>query len=462
MANIRNQCTWVHSKERENATKKSKDLVRMAVARASLLEPIPDFSVEINKSALVIGGGVAGMTSALGLADQGFHTTIVEKSSELGGAARGFLKTWRGQDVQEYLSEMIKKVEEHPSLEVLLNAEVVGAYGFVGNFETNIALENTTKSVKHGATIIATGGQAADTDEYLYGKNSRVTRWHDLEHDPEKLKDAKKIVFIQCVGSRDEKRPYCSRICCTTSVSQAIFIKEMNPDADVFVLYRDMRTYGEREALYKQAREKGVIFIRYSLDKKPTVKEINDGLEVSVFDPVLEKDLLIKADFVNLTTAIEPTGTDKIAGFYKLSINEEKFIMEAHAKLRPVDCSKEGVFICGLAHYPKTLEESVAQAQAAASRAVRVLAQRYVKVEPIVSVIDQDLCVGCGLCEISCAFGAIQTKKVPGKGFQAENISALCKGCGVCAVACPQQAIDMKHFSDQQMIASIYAGGMEN
>ena len=459
MANIRNQCTWVHSKDKKSATEKSKDLVRMAVAKASLLEPIPKFSVDINKPALVIGGGIAGMTAALSLANQGFPTTLVEKSSSLGGAAKDILKTWKGKDVQKYLSNIKGKVEKHSDIEVLLNAEVSSASGFIGNFETEITSKGKTKTVKHGATIIATGGHAANTDEYLCGKNPNVTRWHEIEQNPGKIKHAKSIVFIQCVGSRDDQRPYCSKVCCTTSISQAIDAKDINPDADIFILYRDIRTYGEREALYRKARQMGIIFIRYSLENKPAVTEVKGGFEVGVFDPVLQKNLLISADLINLATAIEPSDTHDLALMYKLPVNAENFFMEAHAKLRPVDFASDGIFLCGLAHYPKPLDESIAQAMAAAARAASVLSKETVDVEPIVSVVNEELCIGCGLCETSCSFGAIEVKKIAGVGYRAENISALCKGCGVCAAACPQQAIDMKHFRGKQIIAAIAAGG---
>jgi heterodisulfide reductase subunit A len=459
MANIRNQCTWVHSEDKKKATEKSKDLVRMSAARASLLESIPAISVDVNQSALVIGGGIAGMTAAISLADQGFPATIVEKTSILGGAARNLTKTWKGQDVQEYLSRLIDKVEKHPDIDVLLNAEVSDVSGFVGNFETQISVGGTTKNIAYGAAIIATGGQAVDTDEYLYGKNPNVTRWHDLEDDSDKLKTAESVVFIQCVGSRDENRPYCSRICCTASVSQAISIKEENPDTDVYILYRDMRTFGERETLYKQAREKGVIFIRYSLDKKPTVTEIDGGLEVGVFDPILQRNIKIKADLVNLATAIQPAENNKISEFYKIPLNAEDFFMEAHAKLKPVEFATDGIFLCGLAHYPKAIEESISQAMAAASRAVTVLAKDSIQISPLVSQINAEQCIGCGLCETSCPFSAIHLAKVEAQGYRAENISASCKGCGICAAACPQQAVDMIHFRDRQIVAAIRAGG---
>jgi len=367
------------------------------------------------------------------------------------------MKTWGGLDVQEYLSGLLDKVETHPQIEVFLNSQVVDASGFVGNFETEISFNDTTKTIAHGIAVVATGGQAADIDEYLYGKNPRVTRWHELERHPEKLNDAKSVVFIQCVGSRDDKRPYCSRICCTASVSQAISIKEQNPETDVYILYRDIRTYGEREALYKEARGKGVIFIRYSLNRKPEVNEVEDRLEVKVFDPILQRDLAIKADFVNLATAIEPADDDEIASLYKLPLNEENFFMEAHAKLRPVDFASDGLFVCGLAHYPKSIDENIAQAMAAASRAATILSKPSIAVSPLVSLVETEKCIGCGLCDEICSFGAIILEEIEGKGQKAKNISASCKGCGLCAASCPQKAIDMLHFRDRQIVASVCA-----
>ncbi len=458
MANIRNQCTWVHSEEKDKATEKSKDLVRMSVARSSFLEPLDYLSVGVNNPVLIVGGGVSGLNAALSFADQGFPTTLVEKEMELGGSARNIKKTWRGSDVQSYLSGLIEKVENHSGINIMKGAEIVDATGFVGNFETQVSIGDLTKTISHGATVVATGAQSTSTEEYLYGKNPRVTRWHDLDQNLETYKDANSYVFIQCVGSRDDNRPYCSKLCCTASISQALEIKEKDPDANVFILHRDIRTYGERETIYKEAREKGVIFIRYTSDRKPTVEETADGLEVKVFDPVLQRDLIIKADLLNLATAIEPSKNESVTAAYKLPVNAENFIMEAHPKLRPVDCSTDGVFICGMAHYPKPIDESISQAQAAVSRAVNVLSQKSVNVEPIVSNIDQDKCIGCGLCIQSCSFSAIEAEHVEGLGLRAQNISALCKGCGVCAVACPQQAIEMKHFNNDQIKAAIKAG----
>jgi len=459
MANIRNQCTWVHSADKGAATAKAKDLVRMAVARAALLEPIPDLAVAVDKTALVVGGGVAGMTAALSLADQGFPAVIVERSPDLGGAARDIATTWRAREVQPFLDDLIDRVQNHPDLEVFLNAEITSAKGFVGNFETQVTSGNLTRVVRHGAAVIATGGEASDTDEYLYGQNPRVLRWHEIEHHPEMLKDAANVVFIQCVGSRDEKRPYCSRICCTTSVSQAIAIKDRHPQTNVFILYRDIRTFGEREILYKEARAKGVVFIRYSLDSKPTVSEADGGLEVRVFDPILQRKVLIKADVINLATAVVPTENSRLAAFYKLPLNSDNFFMEAHAKLRPVDFASDGLFVCGLAHYPKPIDESISQAMAAAGRAATVLAKTSIAVSPLVSKVDTEQCIGCGLCVEVCPFGAIELEEIEGKGYRARNISASCKGCGLCASSCPKKAIDMLHFRDQQIMAAVCTVG---
>jgi len=377
----------------------------------------------------------------------------------LGGSARDISRTWKGTDVPNALDEMIGKVKSHPAVRVMLNAEIAEASGFVGNFDTTISVGGKTETVRHGALVVATGGQASTTDEYLYGKSSRVSRWHELEENIRKFKNPKTVVFIQCVGSRDEKRPYCSRICCTNSVQQAVAIKEENPDADVYILYRDMRTFGERERLYRKAREKGVIFIRYSRERKPRVTETKDGLEILVFDPVLQREIVLKADLLNLATAIVPRENEKIAALYKLPVNQEKFFMEAHAKLRPVDFASDGIFVCGLAHYPKPLDESISQAMAAVGRAVTVLSRQTIAVSPLVSNVDVEKCIGCGLCTEVCSFGAIVLEEVAGKGHRAVNIPASCKGCGLCAASCPRHAIDMLHFRDSQIKASLAASG---
>jgi heterodisulfide reductase subunit A len=417
---------------------------------------------------LVIGGGVAGMIAALNLADQGFHTHLVEKEDHLGGHGLKIKQSWKGEDVGSFVADLIGKVESHKNVEVLTNTQVRNVKGYVGNFLSTVANNGTTREIDHGVAILATGAHSIKPDEYLYGKSELVFRWHELEeaisNNPEIAEQARAAVFIQCVGSREPERPYCSKICCTHSVQTGLKLKELNPEMDVYVLYRDLRTYGPREDLYKEARRKGVIFIRYRLEDKPVVQEVSgeDGkkrLQVRVTDHILGRPLTITADFINLATAIYPKDHEELATFFKVPLNQDKFFLEAHMKLRPVDFATDGVFVCGLAHYPKPIEESVAQAQAAAARAANVLAQEFVEVEPIVSVVDQELCIGCGLCEAGCAFGAIHLVKIEGKGYRAENIPASCKACGVCAASCPQKAIDMIHFRDKQIVAAIRAGG---
>jgi heterodisulfide reductase subunit A len=392
----------------------------------------------------------------------------VEKKDQLGGHALKIKNTWKGENVPAFVADLISRIEGHEKVEILTNAEVKDVKGFVGNFTSTVTIGNGVREIAHGVAIIATGAHSIKPDEYLYKKSDRVFRWHELEEameaNPEMVEQAKAAVFIQCVGSREPERPYCSKICCTHSVQTALRLKEINPEMDVFVLYRDLRTYGPREELYKQARQAGVIFLRYRLDDKPLVQEVpgEDGskqLQVTVTDHILGRRVMIEPDFINLASAIYPRDHEDVARLFKVPLNEDNFFLEAHMKLRPVDFATDGVFVCGLAHYPKPMEESIAQAQAAAGRAATVLSKEFVMVDPMVSAVDQDLCIGCGLCEASCCFAAVHLVKVEGKGYRAENISASCKGCGVCAAACPQNAIDMIHFRDRQIIAAIRAGG---
>jgi len=463
MANIRNQCSWVHSREKRKATEKAKDLVRMAVARAQLINPLPALTIEVNDKALVLGGGISGMAAALGLADQGFHTYLVEQSDQLGGNALNLLETWRGEDVAYHLEEMIERVEAHPAIEVFTRSRVKGAGGFVGNFETTVSRNGSDETLKHGALIVAVGAEEHKPREYLYGEDDRVMTHLELDRAirsrDRRLEGRKAAVFVQCVGSREPERPYCSKVCCTHTMKSALKLKEMNPDREIYVLYRDIRTYGQRESLYTEARRKGVVFIRYRLQEKPRVVRGDDALSVKVKDHVLGRLIEIEADLLVLASAIVPRSDSTLARLYKLPLNKEGFFMEAHAKLRPVDFTTDGIFLAGMAHYPKPIEESIAQAKAAAARAASLLSREHVEVDPIVSVVDQDLCIGCGLCEMSCPYGAIRLRKVEGAGYRAENLSALCKGCGICAAACPQKAIDMEHFQDRQIEAEIEAGG---
>jgi heterodisulfide reductase subunit A2 len=460
MANIRDQDSWVHMNEPEKALEKAKELVQMSVARVTQLEPLEKMTFPVTKAALVIGGGVAGMEAAWSIADMGFKAYLVEKGDQLGGQARNLVVSSRGYDYQGFLNDLVKKVENHPNIEVLFNTTVKDPSGFIGNFNTVVATPKGERTLEHGVTILATGGQPYKPEEYLYGANPKVMTLFEIDklinEKDAKVTGAQQAAFIQCVGSREPQRPYCSRLCCTHSVESALALKKLNPEMDVFVLYRDLRTYGEKELLYKEAREQGVMFIRFDLNSKPQVEQTADGkLKLTITDPILDRPLVLSPDVLALAAAVLPNPTEELGELFKVSRNAEGFFAEAHAKLRPVDFATDGFFMAGLAHYPKPMDESIAQAKAAAGRAATVLAQELVEVEPIVSSVDQSLCIGCGMCEASCPFGAIRLVEVPGKGWRAENISALCKGCGICAAGCPQRAIDMAHFRDKQILAYI-------
>lgn len=459
-ANIRDQCSWVHAAEPEEATAKAKDLVRMAVSRAQLIEPLPMPSVPVTPAALVIGGGVAGMVSALTLAEQGFEACIVEAKEKLGGQALHLHRTWKGENVPEFVSELVRKVENNEKIRVFLNSSIKQTSGYIGNFRTTVASNGQESEIAHGATILATGAQPLVPEEYLYGKNSRVFRWHELDdaRETDTVKNARRAVFIQCVGSREEGRPHCSRICCTFSVQKAVELKTRNPETDVYVIYRDIRTYGEREDLYREARKLGVIFIRYDLENKPVVTETAEGkLEVSVIDHVLRRPIVIRPDFITLATAIHTEGAQELGQLFKVPLSQDKFFLEVHMKLRPVDFATDGIFVCGLAHYPKPIDESIAQAQAAAARAATVLARKSIEVEGVVSSVDESLCRGCGKCVEVCPYGAPHLVEKEG-GILVSNIQeALCKGCGACAVACPTGAASIRHFNDREVLAMVDA-----
>jgi heterodisulfide reductase subunit A len=459
MANIRNQCSWVHSNEKEDATVKAKDLVRMAAARAQLIQPLPQPTISVDDKALVIGGGISGMSAALGLADQGFHTYLIEQAGELGGNALSLSKTWRGDDIAEQVEGMIDRVEGHPEIDVYVDAEIKESTGFVGNYETVISHNGTDTVLKHGAVIVAVGGTEYKPTEYLYGDDNRVMTHLELDEAMKKgeISDPKAAVFIQCVGSRQPDRPYCSKICCTHTVKSALKLKEMSPDAEVYVLYRDIRTYGQREALYKEAREKGVIFIRYSLEEKPRVEKAGSDISVTIKDHVLGRDIAINPDLLVLASAVVPRDNEPLAQMFKLSLNEEGFFMEAHAKLRPVEFATDGVFLAGLAHYPKPIEESIAQAKAAASRASVVLSKEALTVEGVVSHVDEILCRGCGKCEEACPFKAIGLEEREGGRIVAHVQEAMCKGCGACSVACPTGAASIFHYDDREVLTMVEA-----
>jgi heterodisulfide reductase subunit A-like polyferredoxin len=454
MANIRDQDSWVHMHEPEKALEKAKDLIRGAVARVVQLEPLHKQAFPVFKNALVIGGGVAGMEAARSIADMGFPVLLVEKGDKLGGQAWNLVTSARGYDYRGYLEGLIKRVQSHPQIEVLFNSEVTDTGGFIGNYNTTIKTPAGERSLDHGVTIMCTGGQAYIPEEYLYGQDPNI--FTSLEFDKliagkdPRLDSAKQAVFIQCVGSREPQRPYCSRLCCTHSVESAIDLKRHNKEMDVFVLYRDMRTYGERELLYKEARELGVIFIRFDLESKPVVEKDGDGLKLTVFDPILQMSVVLRPDLLTLASAILPNPVDELGEIFKVPRNAEGFLNEAHAKLRPVDLPTDGIFLAGLTHYPKPIDESIAQAKAAAGRAATFLALDKVSVGGVVAAVEPDKCAVCLTCVRTCPFN------VPVIDYQIDAAyidPAKCQGCGVCVSECPAKAITMKHYTDIQIIA---------
>ncbi len=464
MANIRDHDAWVHMGDPAAALEKAKDLVRMAAARAANLESLQRQKFPVTRAALIVGGGVAGLEAARSLGNMGFQSYLVEKGDRLGGNAWSLLVSHRGYRYRDYLEELVQAVTHHPHIDIMYGSQVKEAGGFIGNFQTVIATPDGDRELEHGVTILATGGAPLIPQEYLYGQHPDVLLSLELDkaiagQDP-RVANARQAVFIQCVGSREPERPYCSRLCCTHAVEQALILKESNPGLDVFILYRDLRTYGDKELLYQEAREKGVVFIRYDLENKPKVAQTPaGGLKVTVQDLILGRPLELRPDFLTLASAIVPSPAAELAEIFKVPRNQEGFFSEVHAKLRPVDCVADGVYLAGMAHYPKPMDESIAQAKAAAARAATVLAQDEVAVEPLVSMVDPELCLGCGLCELTCPFGAMRLIKEPGKRYHAENQPAYCKGCGICAAGCPVQAIDMLHFRKRQILAAIHAGG---
>jgi heterodisulfide reductase subunit A len=471
MANIRDQCSWVHMHEPVAATEKAKDLVRMAVAKARRLSPLARYPQSVIPRGLVVGGGLAGMTAALTLADAGFETYLVERERELGGIARRIHYTLGNYGIQDYLATLVDRVRNHPSIHVFTAAKIDEITGYVGNFHTTLTSSNgrTEQAVlEHGVVIVATGGREHKPTEYLYGQSPQVVTQMELEASlvsgEWKPTAGSQVVMIQCVGSRQEDRPYCSRTCCSEAVKNALKIKEISPDTDVFVLYRDIRTYGFKEDYYQKAREQGVIFIPYEEDGKPLVEQSRAGgreaIRVQVCEPALGRDVVIDADLLVLSVATLPLVENKaLAQMLKVPLNDDGFFLEAHAKLRPVDFATEGVFVCGLAHSPKFMDETVAQASAAASRACTVLSKEIIEAEGTIPRVNVARCAACGLCELICAYKAVEVTVVDQRrGTMAAQVNqALCKGCGACAAACRSGAIDLQGFTDDQIVAVIEA-----
>jgi heterodisulfide reductase subunit A-like polyferredoxin len=505
MANIRNQCSWVHPDDWEAATEKAKDLVRMAVAKAVRLEPLHKTEVPVQKAVLVIGGGVAGMTASLTLADQGFPVHLVERTGQLGGNLRN-IKTlvdwetgeagvsgsevsgfrlsepeahlmWR--DPQELLQQLIERIESHPQITVHLRSEFLESGGFVGNFTSRLrALPSASGGtgevieVRHGATIVATGGVEYKGSEYGYGTDPRILTQQEFEARlaaGDDLPDS--VVMILCVGPAER---YCSRICCTTAIKNVLALKRLNPQAQVTVIYHDVRTYGFKERLYHEARRQGAVFVQYDFDRKPQVRVSSDSvsssglvgpethLEVTLWEPTLGEELVLHPDLLVLSMpVVPPEGTDELATRLKVPVDMDGFFLEAHIKLRPVDFSNDGLFVAGMAHYPKFLDETIVQAQAAAARAMTILSRDVLEVGGIVAQVDVEKCVACLTCVRICPYHVPQIQVdlsgVGGIVGAAYIEPAQCHGCGICVAECPAKAIQLLHYRDTQLEAEVAA-----
>ncbi|MGB3342075.1 MAG: FAD-dependent oxidoreductase [bacterium] len=470
MANIRDQCSWIHMNQPEAATEKAKDLVGMSVCKVGCLSPLKRVEIDVIQKALVIGGGITGMVSSLSLARQGFEVFLVEKENQLGGHTRNIYYTLEGDDVQAFLKNSIKQVTGHKMIHVFTAAGIKSITGFIGNYETEILLANgEVKKCEHGVVIVATGAQEYKPTEYLYGHDKRVITQRELEKslvDARSEKQSKdqasdisqlsSVVMIQCVGSRDNSCLYCSRRCCSQAIKNTMKLLELNPKVKVFILYRDVRTYGFKEDYYTKARELGVMFTRYDADVKPVVEDNNSSLEVTVFDPILQNNIKIKADLVVLSTGIVPNIANKeVAKMLKVPLNSDGYFLEAHVKLRPVDFATEGIFVAGLAHSPKFISEAVSQAAAAAARASTILAKDKYYAEATVSYVDDTLCVGCAVCSSLCPYEAIEMATEEDDRRHSRVNEALCKGCGTCVAACPSGAMDQYGFTRRQIMAMI-------
>jgi heterodisulfide reductase subunit A len=466
MANIREHDSWVHSKEKEEATEKARDIIRMSVARACHLAPLQEFDLPVNKAALVVGGGIAGMVCALSIANQGHEVYLVEKDKDLGGIARRVHTTLEGLDVQAYLRDIIIKVYQHRLIHVYHEATITEATGYVGNFVTKVRSDRGVTEIKHGATVIAIGADLYKPTEYLYAQNDRVMTHLELEErinkGEEKIINAQSIVMIQCVGCRNEDRNYCSRICCSESIKIALKLKETNPNVDIYILFRDIRTYGFKEDYYREASNNDIKFIRYEPEDSPQVEagKSDDGrpvLKVTLPDYILARKLIIDADFIALAAAVIPSSaTREVASLFKVTLSPDGFFKEAHVKLRPVEFGTDGVYLCGLAHYPKFIQETINQAYGAAGRVLTLLSHDTVVASGSVCEVDEKRCMGCGACISACMYGALDFRDTK-QGKKAFVNPVLCKGDGLCNSRCPTGAISLKHFTDEEVLSQIDA-----
>jgi len=459
--NIRDQCSWVHMGEPEKSTEKAKDLIRMGVAKARLLEPLEEIEIAVTPAALVIGGGVVGMSAALNLAEQGFEVHLVERERELGGTLLDVHKIFTAnEEASKLIGVLAGRVKAHDKIEVYLSANVKDVSGFIGNFDITLAQNGKESKIGVGTIIVATGAEVLKpTGQYGYGKFPNVITQLELE---QRLKngnlDGQNIVMINCVGARVPERTYCSRICCMTSIKNASLIKELNPKARVWILHRDLMTYGvDFEDYYRRSMEHGVRFIRYDLERRPEVIGKGKAERIKVYHELRKRELELPCDILVLTTPLIPReDNQEISKLLKVSLDEFGFLLEAHLKLRPVEFAMDGIYLCGSARWPTDVSEGISQAYAAAAKAAGPLRMGYVKPEAITSRVNEDICSGCGLCVQVCPFGAMQLVSKDGESV-AQVTVAQCKGCGTCGGTCPSGAITMNHFRDEEIMAQLEA-----
>jgi len=458
LASIRDQCSWVHGNNRDKATQKSKDLIRASVARAIQLEPLYDKSYPVINKGLVIGAGLAGMTAALTIADQGFQVHLVEKSDRMGGFAQNLPFTLEGHSPARLIRYLIERVTHHPNISIHLDSKLVSHGGHLGAFNGTLQNNDNQIDINYGAVVVATGGRPYEPEEYLYGEDERtltqVQFSKRLLDDPSWARQLKRIVMIQCVGSREPDFPFCSRVCCSAAVKNSIRLKEMNPGVQIIVLYRDVRTYGFKELYYQKARQKGVLFFRYIPEEKPAVYENSGQVIVDFTDRSSHQDFRVEPDLVVLSAGIRPgEGALQIARLLKLPVADEGFFLEAHAKLRPVEFATSGIFLAGLAHSPRFIEESITMAKSAGQQAMKILCRERMTTSAAVAEVDAEKCAACLACVRVCPFHA----PFINEDGVSEIPPSACMGCGICASECPARAIQLKHSTDDQVLAKIDA-----
>ena len=467
LVNIRDQCAWAHMSEPEKAMEKAKDLITLNVSRVKHLEPIYETTVDICHSALVIGGGIAGLTAALSLGKQGFNSYVVEREKELGGLVRNIHYVLGPGNPQEYLKSLIEQVKNHKRIKIFTNAKIEEINGFIGNFSTLIKHNGRKKELESGVIIVATGGREYKPREYLYGTDERIITQLELEQKivADQVK-GQTIAMIQCVGSRNEERPNCSRICCAEAIKNALKLKEKNPKLNICILNRDVHTYGFKEDYYNGAREKGVIFIQFDENFEPIVNIKTNKLTITVNDVLLNERVVLETDLIVLSSAFLPSENMELSKMLNVPIDKNGFFLEAHAKLRPLDFATSGIFLCGAAQWPKFIDETISQALGAAARAGTILSKEKINIVGSIAEIDEDICIGCGNCRDSCAYNAIEIGEAQSEyeakdtihepvveltWYKSKVFPALCKGCGVCVEVCPVGALSLKHFTFQQI-----------